>query len=74
MLQGLFCGNAIGRIIDEDLPQKIEEVAAEFVVLGNDFLSYVSQSIKDGPLHRLTSSLFIALTNLLEALVVSGCG
>jgi hypothetical protein len=41
MLERLFGGDAFRRVIYEDLLQKIEEVSAKFVVVGDDFLEDV---------------------------------
>jgi hypothetical protein len=38
----LFGGDAFRRVIYEDLLQKIEEVSAKFVIVGDDFLQDVS--------------------------------
>jgi hypothetical protein len=74
MLECLFGGNSFSGIIDKDLLKKVEEVSAEFVVIWNDFLLIVSFCDHLQGQKRHTSNRFIALTNRLEALVVSGWG
>jgi hypothetical protein len=72
MLKCLFGGNSFSGIVDEDLLKKVQEVSAEFVVVRYDFLVIFSTCNYIWRLNRLTSNRFIALTNRLEALVVSG--
>lgn len=74
VLESLLCGNSFGRIIHEDLPQKIQEVPAELVVVGDDLLLKGQFRVSNQESLEPTSNGFIALTNLLEALLVSGWG
>lgn len=79
VLKSLLGRDTLRRIVDEDLLEKILEVFQKWRIARDDVLLQCQQCIirQQKPpklLVLLTSSFFIAFTNLREALVVSGCG
>ena len=74
VLQRFFCSDTLIRIVYEDPPQKIEEIAAERVARWYDILLKMLVSVLNDGRELHTGNLFIAFTNLLEARVVSCVG
>jgi hypothetical protein len=75
VLQRLLCRDALRRVVDKYLLEKIQKLRQELGGWRNDILDGLAVcGLVTINTATLTGNLFIALTNLLDALVVSGVG
>lgn len=72
VLQGLFGGDALLGIVDENLSEEVEELTIEVGMAGNGFLLWLD--LLSNRMRERTGSFFIAFTYFFDALLVSVLG
>lgn len=79
VIQGFFRGDALGGVVDKDALQQVEELPQEGARCRDNVLvrlvgAQMRSELDRGYLYLLTFNFFMALTNRLEARVVSSHG